>query len=133
MSATSNADGVRFEPKTGPAATAPDRFGHALAELMKAIASRNMDGICAAYLTLQRVSSEGTGSGAVRRLEAAVGPEACETVASAFAHRRCYMCNQGVTDCPNCDGSGQQDGQRLDGLVLVLLALTLDGQGLDGF
>jgi hypothetical protein len=112
MSASSNIDGVRFDPQTGHAAAAPDRFGHALAELMKAIASRSVDGICAAYLTLQRVSSEGTGHGAVRRLEEAVGTEAGETVANAFAHRRCYMCEQGVTDCPNCDGSGLQDGQR---------------------
>lgn len=112
MSASSNIDGVRFDPQTGQAAAAPDRFGHALAELMKAIASRSVDGICAAYLTLQRVSSEGTGHGAVRRLEEAVGTQATETVANAFAHSRCYMCDQGVTECPNCDGSGEQDGER---------------------
>ena len=107
----------------------PDRddFNKALDELVNAIASRKVEPICAAYFRLRskaRMKLEEM----FNRIKQAAGDKALEVIVSAFSHRRCFMCDDGVMPCQACQGEGIVDGTpclNCDGLGLEVCSFCL--------
>lgn len=84
-------------------------FDEALKKLAEAIAERKVEPICSAYLTLRRVAGEIPPREIPDRVDRSVTSKsnsAREIIISAFSHRHCVMCSDGVTPCRTCSGSG---------------------------
>lgn len=91
------------------ASVPPSAVGQALAEVGRALAGRKVELICTAYLALRR-SGRGTNlKELLTCVERVHGPKALAMIISAFSHRRCLMCEEGVAACQTCDGTGTVD------------------------
>ena len=83
----------------------------ALAELREAVASGKTESICLAYLALRGAA---TASGIkapemFERADRAISGSAIDVIASAFSHRHCFMCQNGVVPCDGCEGAGSTE------------------------
>ena len=107
----SNVQGSGKPQSTNPPAGPGNAAEAAWAELRQALAKKAVEPICAAYLNLRRACPNSPGKELLGRLTATAGPEAVSVLVSAFGHRRCYMCEDGTSVCPTCDGTGIQDGE----------------------
>lgn len=84
-------------------------FGKALKNLAEAITERKVEPVCAAYLALRHVAGKIPPNeipGQVDRFITAKSGSAQELIISAFSHRHCLMCSNGMESCRTCDGSG---------------------------
>ncbi len=90
-------------PSTSP------QFDVAMDALGQALGHRKVEPICTAYLALRRARKPLPSRELPDRVKGAHGAKALAMVLSAFSHRRCFMCEEGVADCPTCDGTGRAD------------------------
>ena len=97
-------------------------FDKALAELTNAIAARKVEPICTSYLRLRTLAGGMKLEEMFNRIRQAAGDKALEVIVSAFSHRRCFMCDDGVMPCQACQGQGLTDGEP---------CLSCDGQGVE--
>lgn len=97
-------------------------FAAALRDLAQAVAAHEVEPICTAYLELRRA---GRGLRPEQILDAASrvnGQSGSDLIVSAFAHRRCFMCEDGTVPCGTCEGTGVVSGRPCP---------SCDGQGVD--
>jgi len=79
-----------------------------LTRLRKAVDSREAEAICLAYLALRK--SAATNGVQAREMfelaDRALSRPAANVIICAFAHRHCPMCQDGMTECEDCEGAG---------------------------
>jgi len=98
-------------------------LAEALRLLHQAAAGKHVDPICRAYAALRRAA----GTMSPRDVLALAGERlnipAAALVIAAYAHRRCYMCDDGTVPCDVCEGTAQDDAghpcPHCDGLGLA--------------
>jgi len=83
-----------------------DPTARALADLRKAAVKRNPEEICTAYQTLRKVLRGAKLREVFERIRQVLGEAAMDLVVSAYVHRKCFMCKEGVITCDSCAGSG---------------------------
>jgi hypothetical protein len=86
---------------------APIGVAGAMHALTEAIAGKHVEPICAAYLVLRKAAGDTPVKDLIAQADAATEGKAQATIISAFSHRRCFMCNGGVSPCPSCAGTGR--------------------------
>jgi hypothetical protein len=96
-------------PENGNGDGSPPAFKRALRELAAALYAKKVEPICTAYLALRRASRGLVVRELLARITAAGGASAVPMIVSAFAHRKCFMCEDGTTACQTCDGTGMVD------------------------
>jgi len=86
-----------------------ERLREALEELQRAVRSRKVDTIVAAYQGLHDSANGIRSKGVLELAMHALGPEARDAIVSAYSHRRCFMCTRGQAPCDRCAGSGMDE------------------------
>ena len=85
-----------------------------LAKLQEAVASREAESICVAYLALsKKAAASGIKLSEVFALaDEALSESTALVILSAFSHRHCPMCEDGVVRCGQCEGTGSTGENR---------------------
>ena len=95
-----------------PAAAEASGLQQALAELREAVARKRVEPICAAYRAVRKAAKTMKAGMLFSMLAEAVDPQIMNLIVSAYSHRDCFMCRQGVTACTQCEGSGEIEADR---------------------
>jgi hypothetical protein len=85
-----------------------------LAKLREAVASREAESICVAYLALREkaVASDMKLSEVFGLADEALSQSTALVILSAFSHRHCPMCEDGTARCRECKGTGLAGEER---------------------
>ncbi|MDY6913455.1 MAG: hypothetical protein SVT52_03225 [Planctomycetota bacterium] len=89
-----------------------DGLRQALAELREAAVRKKVEPICSAYRAVRKAAKGMKAKMLFAMLAEAVDPQAMNLIVSAYSHRDCFMCRQGVTSCTQCEGSGEIEADR---------------------
>jgi hypothetical protein len=84
-----------------------------VADLCEAITRKRIEPICAAYQHLRDAAGDGDHDKLLARIDASLGKPARPYIVSAFSHRGCFMCKNGIVPCDRCDATGELlDGRK---------------------
>lgn len=80
--------------------------------LQKAVANREAEPICLAYLALRKAATESGVKLAemFERADKILSRSTSDVIVSAFSHRHCFMCQDGAVSCKECKGTGFVEG-----------------------
>jgi len=86
----------------------PKEIVKELTGFREAVATREAEAICLAYLALRKSAAANSvgGEEMFALADEALSRPAASVVVSAFAHRRCPMCQHGMVKCEDCEGIG---------------------------
>ncbi|MDY7009384.1 MAG: hypothetical protein SVV80_01345, partial [Planctomycetota bacterium] len=88
------------------------RIQDELDALREAVAKREAEPICLAYLALRKAAAENGVKLAemFERADEILSLSASDVIVSAFSHRHCFMCQDGAVSCKECKGTGFVEG-----------------------
>lgn len=89
--------------------TRNQRIEKALANLRQAARRKRVEPICNTYHELRDACEGMSGRDMLLLASKALGKTATKLLVSAFSHRFCFMCKDGVVQCDRCKGSGLID------------------------
>ncbi len=78
----------------------------ALQELKNIVKTKKADPICNAYQNLHRAARGMKVSKLFELINNVLGESGVDIIASAYSHRRCFMCSDGTAQCETCGGTG---------------------------
>lgn len=87
----------------------PASFSQAMDQLRQAVESHKVESLCTSYMLLRRAASGMSQLELLKAVQGSLGDPALSAVVSAFAHRQCFMCQDGASVCQTCKGSGTVD------------------------
>ena len=87
----------------------PEGFSQAMEQLRLAVEGRRVEPICTSYLLLRRAASGMSLLGLLKAVQPSLSDTSLSAVVSAFAHRQCFMCQDGASICRTCKGAGTVD------------------------
>jgi len=101
-------DTVAAGPRRDSHMDAVQDIRHALKGLREAVAQRRVEPICLAYQLLREAAQDANMklSDMLKLADQALPGPAADTILSAFARRRCFMCKSGTVQCEECSGTG---------------------------
>lgn len=79
-------------------------------DLCEAIICKRVEPICAAYRHLLDAAGDCDRDKLLARVDASLGEAARPYIVSAFSHRGCFMCKNGIVPCDQCDATGELPG-----------------------
>lgn len=103
----------------------PQDMQNELTKLREAVDGRKAEAICLAYMALRKSASENHvgGEEMFALADRALSRPVVNVIISAFAHRHCPMCQDGMVECGNCETTGIVDTNRscpdCDGIGMV--------------
>lgn len=113
MRAEQQADSGENHDVTNDPPAGQDGLDRAILALGEAVRDKKVDPICAAYLGVHSAARGMKIAELCDRIVRDLGDGAVQAVVSAFSHRRCFMCADGMLPCEHCEDTGQiEPGRR---------------------
>ncbi len=89
-----------------------DAVERALTNLREAVAEKRVEPICAAYRVFREAVQPDDDEDPFQLIDPEIAEEIRPFIVSAFSHRRCFMCDNGVVHCQQCATAGElMDGK----------------------
>ncbi len=89
-----------------PGTSNTTKFDKALDDFRKAVAKKDVDGICSAFLAMRLAGNGMSLKEFCAKVDKLIGASCMDIIIAGFSRRKCFMCEGGFRRCETCEGTG---------------------------